>query len=200
MVAGTLATKAAAPRDAMRWYSAPRPAGRFGHARVSHGRRRGMVSAMIDFSGDRVVITGAAGGVGRALVETFAACGAAVVACDLPTADFAGLPVAEIHEFDLLDGAAMRRSVAAIVSGGAPAAVVSNAGWTQAETLADVTPEGLFHELDLNFRSAAALSLAFLPCKRDRPDRAARRCHFESLPSRHLRIEFSYPNERPRRE
>lgn len=132
-----------------------------------------MVSTMIDFGGNRVVITGAAGGVGRALVETFAACGGAVVACDLPGADYAGLAVAETHEFDLLDDAAMQRSVAAIVSGGAPAAVVSNAGWTRAETLADVTPEALARELELNFRSAAALTLAFLPCMRDRADGAA---------------------------
>ena len=128
---------------------------------------------MIDFSGNRVVITGAAGGVGRALVETFAACNAAVVACDLPGADFAGTAVAETHLFDLLDDAAMRRSVAAILSGGAPAAVISNAGWTRAETLADVTPEVLSHELDLNYRSAAALSQAFLPAMRGRPDGAA---------------------------
>lgn len=140
---------------------------------VPFPRRRSMVGAMIDFGGNRVVITGAAGGVGRALVETFASCGAAVVACDLPEADFTGLPVAEAHEFDLLDSPAMERSVAAIVSGGAPAAVVSNAGWTRAETLDDVTPEALSHELDLNLRSAAALSQAFLPSMRDRPDGAA---------------------------
>ena len=67
----------------------------------------------------------------------------------------------------------MQQSVAAIVSGGAPAAVVSNAGWTRAETLADVTPEALSHELELNYRSAAALSLALLPSMRGRPDGAA---------------------------
>jgi NAD(P)-dependent dehydrogenase (short-subunit alcohol dehydrogenase family) len=67
----------------------------------------------------------------------------------------------------------MRRSVAAIVSGGAPYAVISNAGWTRAETLADVTPEALSHELDLNFRSAAALSQAFLPAMRGQPHGAA---------------------------
>ena len=132
-----------------------------------------MVSPMIDFGGNRVVITGATGGVGRALVETFAACGAAVVACDLPGAEFEALPAVEAHEFDLLDDEAMKRSVAAIVSGGPPAAVVSNAGWTRAETLADVTPEALSHELELNFRSAAALSMAFLPSMRERPEGAA---------------------------
>lgn len=128
---------------------------------------------MIDFSGHRVVITGAAGGVGRALVEIFAACGAAVVACDLPGADFAGMAVDETQHFDLLDDAAMQRSIAAIVSGGAPNAVISNAGWTRAETLADVTPEALSHELELNFRSAASLSQAFLPSMRGKPGGAA---------------------------
>ena len=128
---------------------------------------------MIEFGGNRVVITGATGGVGRALADTFAACGAAVVACDLPGADFEALAVSETHEFNLLDSAAMQRSVAAIVSAGPPAAVISNAGWTRAETLADVTPEALSYELELNFRSAAELSMAFLPSMRDRPDGAA---------------------------
>ncbi|RWJ20755.1 MAG: SDR family oxidoreductase, partial [Mesorhizobium sp.] len=37
---------------------------------------------MIDFSGRSVVVTGAAGGVGSALVAVLSACRARVVACD----------------------------------------------------------------------------------------------------------------------
>lgn len=128
---------------------------------------------MIDFQGARVVITGAAGGIGRALVETFAACGAQVVACDVEGADLSASAVAEAHHFDLLEDAAVEGAAERIVAGGVPAAVVSNAGWTRAETLGEVTREALSHELDLNLRSAAVLSRALLPAMRDRPGGAA---------------------------
>ena len=41
----------------------------------------------MDFTGRRVVITGAGGGLGRTLTARFAAAGAVVVGCDLPGAD-----------------------------------------------------------------------------------------------------------------
>lgn len=127
----------------------------------------------MDFQGRRVVVTGAAGGIGRSLVKTLAACGASVVACDLEGADLSGDGIAEAHRFDLLDDAAVARSVERIVAGGAPAAVISNAGWTRAETLAQVSPEAFSHEVDLNLRSAALLSHALLPSMRHQPTGAA---------------------------
>ena len=57
--------------------------------------------------------------------------------------------------------------------GTAPAAVISNAGWTRAETLADVSQAALDHEMNLNFRSAALLSKALLPALRNQPQGAA---------------------------
>lgn len=128
---------------------------------------------MIDFEQRRVVITGAAGGIGRSLVETFAACGAAVVACDVEGADLSAPGIVEAHHFDLLDDDAVERAARAVAAAGAPAAVISNAGWTRAETLADVSREALSHELDLNLRSAAVLSQALLPAMRDQPGGAA---------------------------
>ena len=128
---------------------------------------------MIDFAGARVVVTGAGGGVGTALVETLRDCNARVVACDRPGADLTAPGIAEAHHFDLLDEDALHRICAAICAEGAPAAVISNAGWTRAETLADITPENLAAELDVNFRSAALLSRALLPAMRNQPSGAA---------------------------
>lgn len=120
-----------------------------------------------------MVITGASGGVGSALVETFAACGAAVVACDQTGCDLGAPGIVEAHHFDLLDDRAVAKAVDAICRNGAPAAIISNAGWTRAETLNQLTPESLSHEVDLNLRSATVLTLAFLPILRHRPGGAA---------------------------
>lgn len=128
---------------------------------------------MIDFAGRSVVVTGAAGGVGRALVSVLAECGARIIACDRTEAEFAGDAVAEFHHFDLLDDDAVTRFADHVVRSGAPAAVISNAGWTRAETLADVSVAALDHEMDLNFRSAALLSQALLPAMRNQPQGSA---------------------------
>lgn len=128
---------------------------------------------MMDFGGRRVVITGAAGGIGRALVETFAACGAAVVACDVEQADLSAATISEAHHFDLLDDEAVAHAAERICAGGTLAAVISNAGWTRAETLAELSQEALSRELDLNLRSAAMLSQALLPAMRNQPEGAA---------------------------
>lgn len=128
---------------------------------------------MIDFERRRVVITGAAGGIGQAMVETFARCGAAVVACDLEGTDLSSPDIAEAHRFDLLDDDAVLQAARAIAAAGPLAAVISNAGWTRAETLDHVTPEALSRELDLNLRSAAVLSKALLPAMRGQDKGAA---------------------------
>lgn len=124
---------------------------------------------MIDFKGRNVVLTGAGGGVGSALVEVFAACGARVVACDREGLDLDRPGIAEAHHFDLLDDEAVLAFAQKVAAQGAPAAVVSNAGWTRAETMAQVSAEALDREMDLNFRSAALLSQAFLPVMRNQP-------------------------------
>lgn len=128
---------------------------------------------MIDFAGGSVVLTGAAGGVGSALVKVLSGCGAKVVACDREGMDLTSGGIAECHHFDLLDDAAVAAAAERIIRAGAPAAVISNAGWTRAETLAEVTTEALDREMNLNFRSAALLSKAFLPAMRNRPSGAA---------------------------
>ncbi len=124
---------------------------------------------MFDFSGGRVVITGAGGGVGQALVELFSDLGAAVVACDVEGVDLPKDRIAQAHHFDLLDEPALEDACTQILVNGPPTAVVSNAGWTRAETLEDVTTEALATEMDLNFKSAALLSKALIPTMRNKP-------------------------------
>ncbi len=128
---------------------------------------------MINLKGKRVVITGAGGGVGTALVTRFDAAGATVVACDMPGTDFGAQPVAETHLFDITDREATQAAARDIDAAGGADVVVSNAGWTRAEKIASLTPEKLDHEFNLNFRGAADLTLALLPGMRNRPDGAS---------------------------
>lgn len=62
---------------------------------------------MIDFGGRSVVVTGAAGGVGSALVAALSASGARVIACDREGTDLTGAGIEEAHHFDLLDDEAV---------------------------------------------------------------------------------------------
>ncbi len=144
---------------------------------------------MFDFGGERVVITGAGGGVGQALVEVFSDLGAAVVACDVEGADLPKDRIAEAHHFDLLDERALHDACDQIQVNGPPAAVVSNAGGTRAETLADVTADVLTAEMDLNFKSAALLSKALIPAMRSRPQGAS----FVFISSVNANIHFGNP-------
>lgn len=128
---------------------------------------------MIDFAGRRVVVTGAGGGVGSALVEVLRACNARIVACDRQGADLSADGIVETHFFDLVDDGAIRDACASISTGEPPLAMISNAGWTRAETLADVTDDALTHEMNLNFRGAAIMTQALLPAMRNQPSGAA---------------------------
>ena len=128
---------------------------------------------MIDFGGRSVIVTGAGGGLGKALVEVLASCNARVIACDVDGMDLSADSIAETHRFDLLDDGAVADFAAHAVSDGPPAAVISNAGWTRAETLGAVTTEALDREMNLNFRSAALLSQALLPSMRHQPGGSA---------------------------
>ena len=81
-------------------------------------------------AGRRVIVTGATGGIGRAIIESLAACGCSVAACDAP-----GAPVSEITgaaaalAFDVRDREGVQTGVAhAIDQLGGCDAVVANAG------------------------------------------------------------------------
>ncbi len=127
---------------------------------------------MFGLEGKRVVITGAGGGVGRALREVFAELGGEIVACDRPGTALGDPPPGEVHRFDLADARAVAAAAAAIAAGGAPEVVVSNAGATRAETLRDTSPEAFDRELDVNLRGAVHFTAALLPAMRRLPSGA----------------------------
>lgn len=119
---------------------------------------------MFDLKGTRVVITGAGGGVGRALCPAFAAAGAQVLACDVPGAV---LPdTVQSFAFDLRDQLAITAAAESILADGPPQIVILNAGGTRAETLAGVTAKTLADEMDRNFTGTAILAQALLPAMR----------------------------------
>lgn len=123
---------------------------------------------MMEFNNERVVITGAGGGLGQALVAGFAAAGALVVACDLPGSDLSQAGIAERHYFDMVDAAAVQQAGQDIVDAGAPSVFVSNAGWTRAETFEQLSAQALIDEMNCNFHGAATLSRALMPSMRNR--------------------------------
>jgi NAD(P)-dependent dehydrogenase (short-subunit alcohol dehydrogenase family) len=108
--------------------------------------------------GKTVLITGAGGGIGRVLVETFHAAGASVVAADRDADGLADLPVSRCIAFDQADPKATRAAVATdIAAHGAPDAVVANAGFTRAEHLGHLDDEVWASELTINLNGAYAL-------------------------------------------
>jgi 3-oxoacyl-[acyl-carrier protein] reductase len=80
--------------------------------------------------GRRVIVTGAAGGIGRALVDALAQSGCAVAACDVEGAPLEELTGAAVTAaFDVRDVAAVRGGVTDVIAAlGGCDAVVANAG------------------------------------------------------------------------
>ena len=107
--------------------------------------------SVADFFGKKVVITGAGGGLGRALVAVFRERGGAVTACDQSLAAMSGLDAQTKQCFDLTDLASLSEIAATILNEtGVPDVVINNAGWTRAETMASLTPENIYQEIQLN--------------------------------------------------
>ncbi len=120
---------------------------------------------MIELEGMRVVITGAGGGVGRALCAVFDAAGASLVGCDV-TGEMIPDACGEAHAFDLRDDAAIAAAARRILDGGTPDVVISNAGWTRAEMLHDLDPAAFDNEMALNLGGAAKFCMGLLPAMR----------------------------------
>ncbi|TGQ43886.1 MULTISPECIES: SDR family oxidoreductase [unclassified Mesorhizobium] len=109
------------------------------------------VVSRAEFEGKAVVVTGAGGGLGSALVALMAERGARVIGCDQSSEALGSPQLASRYVFDLLDQASIEASIAAILDkDGVPDILINNAGWTRAETLSALTPDSIEHELDLN--------------------------------------------------
>ncbi|WP_237151767.1 SDR family oxidoreductase [Oryzibacter oryziterrae] len=122
---------------------------------------------MWDFSGSKVMITGAGGGIGRVVVDLFTAAGADVTAIDRDGKLLEPLNCAEKLVFELEDGLKISAVLADHVArNGAPDIVVSNAGYTRAETLDDLNETAFLREIDINLTGSYRVINAVLPAMR----------------------------------
>jgi len=110
----------------------------------------------LDFTGQRVLITGAANGFGAAMAAEFAAAGATLILADIEP--IAAPPAAATHRFDQADPA----SIAALAAAAGPIDVlVNNAGMLVAKPLLDTAPAELRHLIDVDFVGVALMMQAF---------------------------------------
>jgi 3-oxoacyl-[acyl-carrier protein] reductase len=121
----------------------------------------------IDFTGQSVLVAGAARGIGRGIVAGFAAAGAEVFAADRLADEMAGLPAAT-RQVDLLDRAALRDWVAAAAeaSGRAADVLVYVAGGVLGQTarpMEEVEEAEWRAVLDANLTGAFLTSQAVVP-------------------------------------
>jgi len=119
----------------------------------------------------RALVTGAAGGIGRAIVAELAAAGAQVGACDLEVALAQGAPegAAATAAFDVRDDAGVRAGVDAIVEQlGGLDAVVANAGVVDTIHRADRFPSDAWRaDIDANLTGQFLLAQAAWPALRE---------------------------------
>lgn len=108
--------------------------------------------------GKTIFISGAGGGIGRVLVETFHAAGAEVIGADRDADMLAGLNLVRKVLFDQSDARATRAAIAAdIAAHGAPDAVIANAGFTRAEHFDHLDDDIWASEMAINLNGAYAL-------------------------------------------
>jgi len=108
----------------------------------------------------KVLVTGAAQGIGRAIVELFVREGASVIALDVNADALAMLRGCETCVTDLLDPAAV---AAAGKAAGTLDVLVNCAGYVDAGDLLATTERGLDLSFDLNVRATIRMTQAVLP-------------------------------------
>lgn len=115
-----------------------------------------------EFQGKRVLVTGAAGGLGRAFVQAFAAAGATVLLADIDTDGMARAaaelaPGAACITYDQGDLA----SIAALAEAAGPVDILlNNAGMLLVKPVLDTTPEEMARVLRVNLLGPMALARA----------------------------------------
>ncbi len=119
------------------------------------------MSALSSFrlDGKHVLVTGVGGGIGRALVTAFRDAGATVWGADRNEAAVEGLGLAEMLFADFADVHATQKATDDFIGRvGVPDIVISNAGYTRAETLDDLDIDVWQSELTINLNAAFALT------------------------------------------
>jgi NAD(P)-dependent dehydrogenase (short-subunit alcohol dehydrogenase family) len=115
-------------------------------------------SGFNDFFGlkdKHVLITGAGGGIGQALITAFDAAGAIISGADQRLISMAPLPLINRLVFDLADRAEVREAVTHFIKTcGAPDVLINNAGFTRGETLDQVDGEVWEREIAINLNGA----------------------------------------------
>ena len=120
-------------------------------------------------SGKRVLLTGAGGGIGRALASLFATAGASVIGADISLGAMDGLAFSERLAFDLADPTAIEAAIVPwIRQRGAPDILISNAGYTRAETLSQVDAAAWERELAINLSGARHVATPILEAMAER--------------------------------
>jgi 2-hydroxycyclohexanecarboxyl-CoA dehydrogenase len=116
--------------------------------------------------GRRVVVTGAAGGMGTAICRDLAALGAQVIACDI-NADGAATIAAEVggqaEAVDLADPGSVTSLVERVARIGPVDILVSNAGWDKVEPFLESSPDVWDKLIAINMRAPIQLTHALLP-------------------------------------
>lgn len=120
-------------------------------------------SLSFSLSGQRVVITGAGGGVGTSLVQAFHRAGSVVIACDRDDALLDALPQDQLSERHVFDMTNPDRVNTAALSIGHVDILVNNAGFTKAENFEQVDDEAVEAEINANLTGTIRLTRALLP-------------------------------------
>lgn len=117
------------------------------------------MSGLFDLAGKTVLISGAGGGIGRAMVEIFGGAGARVVAIDRDPSLLAGLDLAGTIICDQSDAASTRAAISAwLAENEAPDAVIANAGFSRAEHFGHLDDDVWASEIAINLNGAYALT------------------------------------------
>lgn len=126
-----------------------------------------------NWSGKTVLITGAAGGLGAALCQRYAAAGARIAAMDRDEARLNALAeslpadtllLGGVQAGDITNPDACRAAVAKTVAQfGALDALINNAGISHRSLLADTDPDVIRRVMEVNFFGAMQLTHAALP-------------------------------------
>jgi NAD(P)-dependent dehydrogenase (short-subunit alcohol dehydrogenase family) len=123
-----------------------------------------MTTPVFGLAGRRVLVTGAAGGIGSALLDGFRSAGARLVVCDRPGPALEALDAERRLGFDLGAPDQIDAALASLTATGAvPDVIVNNAGYTRQETLRRSDPDEAAREIAVNLTGTLRLTAGLLP-------------------------------------